>query len=1143
MQAIRELIGGSLGQDLVWTLLHTLWQGLVLGVVLFLYLKRKPTHQANSRYLAALITLFGLLLLAAVTFSILQLPAEERDTHRAVSKAAPTSLSTPPSRGSGSDDFSIPYSAPPSRRAVWIPWTIGLWVAGVITMLARLVIQLMGIQKLLQDCRPIEDTVVATQVTRLKEALGINTRIQIVTCKQIDTPGIIGFINPILLLPLGAMTGIPADDLKAILSHELMHIKRYDYLVNFFQMVVEALLFFNPAMWWISRQIRLEREACCDAAVVQTTGQRLRYAGILLAWSKHSSQARAEAGLQVAFSKPHSHNLAERIRRIVTPNHRPQVHLNLFGIAGMLLLSILLLLALWKTTDSAVFLAAKILTPHQRIQKMGAIDANYGQAEFNPESIPIGIKGTVTGQIQTWDQQGLPPKTKVYGRWRNLHESGTTHIPQANGRFSWTTHGIVHLAVYAPGYAPSFVGPFDLKNENLIDAPPILLEKGHPTTIRVVDAQTQNPIPQAHLTGGYIYYPGGYSHTLNLDTDEQGQAYIAHAGNRPVNFQVEASGYEDIRYEKQTLPRKNPLVLEMTKAQPATGIVLSQESGHPIPGVEIRIQGMYGGRNESWGRDQGRIIGRTDAQGRFSLTNLHRDATYVLAFKAEGFQYAFLNPVRAGDQALQINLAPSITIRGKVLGSLKGFPQENGHPVIRYQCIFSYRADVHGKYSHRESERHVPIVIRNAEQVFELTDLWGNILWINGKEYHLPDDLPEPFIIDTSNQTFPGGSSLQKRKVILNFDVPAEMPAPTGTIRVNVAMPSSPNRFDKIRILKITKGSVETEAYANGRISYGLADTVGYWFKEKDHFIPVGDEPLVIKIPVIPAGLLFGEVFNHDGTPASNTLVSITTVETSPLFPDSKHQLNVAGKNRAGSDDLRTTFSIGPLPLGGHYALVAYRGYNYIVSDAVKLDEQAPIQELNLRFAEGVTLRGQVLDPKGHPARHIPYRLDFSTPGFGFSGTTKRTGPDGQISFDAINPQAKGTYRLVLDCRKDYRKVKIPITDFQSPLVVRLEKGAGVTGRILDDQTGWPIPGVQITANHHKDEWEQLSCEARTDDQGRFRFSNMKAGRQYRLYVDDCQEILPKTLEAIGGQTQGLAIRVKPRKGSRLKPRRPEQRF
>ena len=103
--------------------------------------------------------------------------------------------------------------------------------------------------------------------------MGIGRKIRVLVGERISTPGVIGCFWPTLLLPASMLSGIPAEDLRAILVHELAHIRRYDYLVNFLQMVVEALLFFNPAVWWISRQIRIEREACCDAAGVRWTGQ------------------------------------------------------------------------------------------------------------------------------------------------------------------------------------------------------------------------------------------------------------------------------------------------------------------------------------------------------------------------------------------------------------------------------------------------------------------------------------------------------------------------------------------------------------------------------------------------------------------------------------------------------------------------------------------------------------------------------------------------------------------------------------------------------------------------------------------------------------------------------------------------------
>src|SRR5262249_33339444 len=92
---------------------------------------------------------------------------------------------------------------------------------------------------------------------------------------------VIGWIRPLILLPLTAMTGLAELQLQAILAHELAHIRRHDYLVNLLQTTVETILFYHPAVWWISHQIRIERENCCDDQAVEVCGDTVGYARAL----------------------------------------------------------------------------------------------------------------------------------------------------------------------------------------------------------------------------------------------------------------------------------------------------------------------------------------------------------------------------------------------------------------------------------------------------------------------------------------------------------------------------------------------------------------------------------------------------------------------------------------------------------------------------------------------------------------------------------------------------------------------------------------------------------------------------------------------------------------------------------------------
>jgi len=102
----------------------------------------------------------------------------------------------------------------------------------------------------------------------------------------VQVPTVIGWLRPVVLVPVGALSGLPAEYLEALLLHELAHVRRHDYLVNILQSVAEALLFYHPAVWWVSGHIRAERELCCDDVAVAVSGDALTYARALAHWNR-----------------------------------------------------------------------------------------------------------------------------------------------------------------------------------------------------------------------------------------------------------------------------------------------------------------------------------------------------------------------------------------------------------------------------------------------------------------------------------------------------------------------------------------------------------------------------------------------------------------------------------------------------------------------------------------------------------------------------------------------------------------------------------------------------------------------------------------------------------------------------------------
>jgi len=181
-------------------------------------------------------------------------------------------------------------------------------------------------------------------------------------------------------------------------------------------MLVEAIFFFNPAVWWISRQIRLEREVCCDVAGIEATGRRVQYAQILfdqLCRNSQSAQSVTTAAI-TGFSDGNGSLSSERVRRIIDPRHKPQMRIGraklalLIGIAGVAIIGI------WKTADVTVRVATKILTPQERVGKIAEIEKKYAPDYDGPATIEI------SGKVSTFD--GSTPKN-----WRVMTVSGNVH--------------------------------------------------------------------------------------------------------------------------------------------------------------------------------------------------------------------------------------------------------------------------------------------------------------------------------------------------------------------------------------------------------------------------------------------------------------------------------------------------------------------------------------------------------------------------------------------------------------------------------------------------------------------------------------------------------------------------------------------
>jgi hypothetical protein len=158
------------------------------------------------------------------------------------------------------------------------------------------------------------------RLLRLCQRMNLASNIRILLCEKVPGPTVMGWLRPVILLPPAALLGMPPEQLELVLAHELAHILRHDYAINLLQSCVEVLLFYHPAVWWVSAKIRQERELCCDDLAVRTTGDALDYAAALTRLEalcrppdppRHAAQALALGATGGSFM--------HRIRRLVSP--------------------------------------------------------------------------------------------------------------------------------------------------------------------------------------------------------------------------------------------------------------------------------------------------------------------------------------------------------------------------------------------------------------------------------------------------------------------------------------------------------------------------------------------------------------------------------------------------------------------------------------------------------------------------------------------------------------------------------------------------------------------------------------------------------------------------------------------------------
>ncbi|MBN1437073.1 MAG: carboxypeptidase regulatory-like domain-containing protein [Sedimentisphaerales bacterium] len=1012
MDSIVQLLGSDTAKYAIYTLLHSLYIVPIIALLLYAILRSNLVEKPNRRYCAGLLALAAVVFATFATFAIYDYKAQPQaqpespptvatsqpDDNTAPEQAQEIDSSVDPNPHRGAADnvnapanSQEPVTQQKSQRPDWTSWCALVWLVGTLLMLVRVAWSLSYAGQLRAQSEPITDKQINGTLQHLREKLGVARTVALATLERLNTPAVVGLVWPTILLPAVLVSAMDPQHLKAVLAHELAHIQRHDYLVNCVQLVLESLFFFNPAFWWISRQVRIEREACCDALAAAALGCPNSYARAL---ADVAEKVRSNVGLPAVAlglsESSSSGDFLDRIKRLILPGHRPNLRLSKMAVLAVLATSLTVIAILGVGTGVAVQYVAQYLTPAQRVERMQEI--------IETQAPPLHIRDydaepvMISGAVQAYDGRSQWPSytlVNVYSAdfymseetWAS--EDGTFKIP-------FTYSGEIYItAALLDRYAPAVVGPLTVAPGEVLEDVKLFLGEGFVGQIRVVDSQG-NPIPNAHFRGWYVGFDRAQIGVLQYpSSDENGIITIEHCGSLPIKLITEVAGY---KYEERdfTLSPGVVPVWQLEESDIVRGRVVSAADGQPISGATlVLVEIITDGQTDNvwipfndYPEDTlptESVVATTDQQGRFQIDVFNSQSTYELVVRAVGYGPKYPVIVTPGQDDLLIELGEPITITGTIIGDLSWMREYDWMgPQVR-MLTYGYRSFPVGdtvRTCRISSSREC--TIEDGVLHFRLHSLWpGEVvintqmegLYLRGKHFYF--DVTEHSWSDVVLDLRPR----QTRRVVLNFDMPDGHIDPCGVILIGfrdeqVVEPGYRYEYYDNFDVVIEDGQAVADIPIGTNLNYGVAYSdafypmfdgrylsweransnrlVEYWFADGRN-IPVtpGDEPMTFDIQTYPAGGVHGTVYNADGIPASPYIdrdykwVVVTSVGDDPHFciytcptPDS-------------------TFNVLPLPLGEPFNVkVVYFDGTEEQHGTMVLDQENPIREISITLNE-----------------------------------------------------------------------------------------------------------------------------------------------------------------------------------------------
>jgi beta-lactamase regulating signal transducer with metallopeptidase domain len=842
-----------------WMLIHSVWEGVVIWLVLQMVLALLHKKSAQARYLASCVALSIMALLPWMTFGSIDLASRLEKTSPAsiavvtgskgivVSSLGPYSLE---------GTFRPVDSSPaPDLPADWrnvdrdlLPWFVAAWTLGVTVFACRLWMSWRSIRRLAR--MPLR-ALSARWQQRLQELCrlaGVRSVIRLGECADVVVPLVVGWLKPVILLPLGVLSQMPAGQVESILLHELAHVRRHDFAINVLQSVVETLFFFHPAVRSISGRIRVERERVCDDLSVTWCGDPVAYAEALTVFEEHRRQS-------LALAVNGEGDLLSRVRRIVLGVEPRQRTAHLFAVGGLLATA-----AYLASMFVAPLLVAEIMTDQERVAAIEALHPPGTDTMSNDRPSPqIPLSGTLTtddGQplpkslVDRSSAPQIPSEAVLLSRYGNGSMTDTINFG-GNSFYGNPLAGDVSLAIWAQGYAPLVLDHLEIK-DGKIGPLALILKRGFPARLRLVTPDGK-PLPGVTLsasTEAMTRYPNVAMPEVKTGAD--GVARIGNVDAKTVlTVQAAKPGWQTTdRVFGDWLPDQT-VSWTLRPATLTSGTFVDAVTHQPLSNADILLASQSGAgaaAPSTYDPDSAPVLGHGDGHGHFKLDNLNPAYTYNIYVKAPGYPFTVL-PIQPGDRGIRIS--------GRILDP-KGLLTEAYPPVqIRCDIFISPNPQYGTSYSlYQKFTKLSPVLpfsFGDLPLTTEATSPFSSQsaeFLVNGNWYKVPlDHDVDDFVIDLSKPppTSESQSSLPSRSVEITLVTGKDRPVPTGSLNVLYYLGGNAVKNQSYLVQKsisLVNGKAIAQFPVPNELTPNPDGLVGYWFKEQSFDLSAGKNPL-----------------------------------------------------------------------------------------------------------------------------------------------------------------------------------------------------------------------------------------------------------------------------------------------------------